>query len=211
MKIVRVCKAMTPGQRDLIIGADLGDLLDMKCSKLIPELCRFLMDCFNPETCMLDFGKRGRIPITDESVCKVMGAPIGRIHVPYHLDVDTTSLVLEMFKIHDGKQPKISQVELELGPTYRADQAYLRKFIIYVVSSVFAPTTEIKVSPRCYPCVINTTSINRLNWARFIIDVIIHTTRAKEKKNWFKVYMPYLMVSVCNITSPFLSLFFMIF
>lgn len=36
MKLVRLCKGMTPEQKDLITKADLGDIVLMKCSKLIP-------------------------------------------------------------------------------------------------------------------------------------------------------------------------------
>jgi hypothetical protein len=83
-------------------------------------------------------------------------------------------------------------------PSYPADDSYLRKFIIYMISSVFAPTTGIKVSPKCYPPVINVEAIKTLNWPRFIIDTLIQTARAKDKKNWFKACMPYLMVRVPN-------------
>jgi hypothetical protein len=34
-----------------------------------------------------------------------------------------------------------------------------------------------------------------MNWARFIIDIMIQTANAKDKKNWFKACMPFLMVS----------------
>lgn len=194
MKIVRVCKAMTPDQRALIIAADFGGTLGMKLAKLIPELCSFLMSSFNPRTCELDFGDRGKIPITDQSVKGVMGVPMGSVQVPYHLDCDATSLILNMLKIEDGIQPTVSSLETQLGPMHPADDDYLRKFVIYIVSSCFAPTTGIKVSPKCYPAVINTTNIKRLNWARFIKDILVQTANEKHKKNWFKVCMPYLMI-----------------
>lgn len=194
MKIVRVCKAMTNEQRIVIRNAYFGGMLGMKVSKLIPELCRFLMGCFNPKTCELDFGDRGKIPITIESVVRVMGVPGGGSPVPYHLDVNSTCLILEMFGIHNGKQPTVAFIEKLLGPTYPASPDYLRKFIIYSVSSTFTPNTGTLVSPRCYPSVINTDAIRHLNWARFIIDVIIQTANAKDTKNWFKACMTYLMV-----------------
>lgn len=59
MKLVRVCKGMTPDQHRLITTADFAGIVQMKCSKLIPELCRFLMSFFDPVKCVLDFGDRG--------------------------------------------------------------------------------------------------------------------------------------------------------
>jgi hypothetical protein len=198
MKLVRVLKDMTEDQKNLLIQSDFGGMIKMKCSKLIPELCRFLMGCFDQDNCVLDFGERGKIPVTSESVVNVLGVPNGSSVVPYRLDVDATSLILNMLGITDGVQPNVSDLEKELGPSYPADDSYLRKFIIYMISSVFAPTTDIKVSPKCYPPVINVEAIKTFNWPRFIIDILIQTAKAKDKKNWFKACMPYLMVRVPN-------------
>ena len=196
MKIVRLCKKMTPDQRNLVIGADFGDILGMKCSKLIPELCRYLISCFDPSSCALDFGYRGRIPITDESVCKVMGVPMGSTTVSYHLDVEATRFILQKFGIQYGKPPTMASLELQLAPNQPADDVYLTKFILYLMNSVFAPTTGIRASPRCYPSLLNIKGVKDLNWARFIIYILIKTANAKDMKNWFKACMPYLMV--CN-------------
>ncbi|KAM0829503.1 hypothetical protein ACQ4PT_066844 [Festuca glaucescens] len=194
MKVVRVCKSMTPDKRSLIIGADFGGVLGMKCSKLILELCRFLMECFDQEECVLDFGERGKIPITVDSIVRVMDVPMGSHPVPYQANIEATNLVFQMLGIHDGKQPTVTSLEKQLGKEYPADDDYLRKFIIYLMSSVFAPTTGIQVSPKCYPAVINTKAIASLNWAGFIIDTLIQTANAKGNKNWFKACMPYLML-----------------
>lgn len=194
MKVVRVCKNMTPDQRNLIVAADFTGILGMKCSKLIPELCYYLMECFDPTTSELNFGERGKIPINEESVVKVMAVPNGKYPVPYHSDIEATGLIFGMLGINDGKQPTVASIETQLGPTYPADVDFLRKFVMYVTSSVFAPTTGIQVSPKCYPALINSDAISKLNWAKFIIDILIMTANAKGKKNWFKACMPYLMV-----------------
>jgi hypothetical protein len=203
MKLVRLCKGMTPEQQDLITKSDFGDIILMKCSKLIPELCRFLLASFDPVRCVLDFGDRGRIPVTVQSFAKVLGVPIGSSPVPYYADPKSTTAILEMLGIHDGVQPTVTYLEKELGPEQPADDLYLKKFVIYMISSIFAPTTGIKVSPKCYPSVMNATSVSDLNWAKFIIDILIQTANAKGKKNWFKACMPYLMVSSSHIFCTF--------
>jgi hypothetical protein len=91
MKLVRVFKDMTEDQKNLLIQSDFGGMIQMKCSKLIPELCRFLMGCFDQDNCVLDFGERGKIPVTSESVVNVLGVPKGSSVVPYRLDVDATT------------------------------------------------------------------------------------------------------------------------
>lgn len=183
MKVVRVCKGMTVPQRTLITNAYFGGMLGMKCSKLIPELCRFLMECFNPVTCELDFGVRGKIPVDVQSVVRVLAVPNGIYPVPCEANIEATSYILQMMGITNGKQPTLASVELQLGPTYPADASFLRKFVMFLVSSMFAPTTGVFVSPKYYPALINADGIPKLNWARFIIDIIIQTAKAKGTKN----------------------------
>jgi hypothetical protein len=99
------------------------------------------MECFDPVKCEPD-GDRGKVPINVESVVEVMGVPMGLIPVPYHQDVDATSLILEMMGINSGKQPTLAQVEEQLGPNEPTDEKFLKKFIMFLTSLVFAPTTE---------------------------------------------------------------------
>lgn len=77
MKIFRVCKSFTTDQCAVISDANLGDILEWKVSKLIPDLCKYLMGCFNPQTCELDFGARGRVPTDLHLVVRVLGVPMG--------------------------------------------------------------------------------------------------------------------------------------
>jgi hypothetical protein len=95
MKIVWVCKDLSTDQRGFFwVKSDLGQIIEMKCLKLNHALCHFLMDHFDPHGCALDFGDRGRIPITPDYVVKVIGVPMGNTAIPYTLlDVYATSLI----------------------------------------------------------------------------------------------------------------------
>ncbi|KAM0834084.1 hypothetical protein ACQ4PT_063848 [Festuca glaucescens] len=168
MKIVRVCKGMTSKQCALIRGADFTAILNMKCSKLIPELCRFLMEHFDPVACVLDFGERGKIPVDVQSVVNVMAVPMGTHPVPYKQNIDATCSVLEMMEINNGRQPTLSEVEKQLDRSYPADDAYLRKFIIFLISSVFAPTTGIYKLVQYREAVINMCSAFEDGLSQFI-------------------------------------------
>lgn len=118
-------------------------------------------------------GIGGKIPISTELVFRVVVVPMGRHPVMYQPNIDATNSIFHMLEIHDGKQPTLASAEKQLGPTYPVGDDYLRKFIIYMVSFVFAPTIGIHVSPKCYLALINTEAIPRLNLAKFIIDILI--------------------------------------
>ncbi|CAM0944317.1 unnamed protein product [Alopecurus aequalis] len=195
MRILRLCKFMTEDQKKIIADADFGDIINMKCSKLFRELCRFLMKAFNPDICELDFGDRGRIPVNIESVVSVMGVPMGETPVAYHLDIDATSLVLDMFGIKDGKQPTLAYVEKELGPQHPPPQPdFLEE--VYDISGMLNVRSNHRdcSQPKVLSFFDQHGSYKKSNWPKFIIDILIQTARAKDKKNWFKSCMPYLMV-----------------
>ncbi|KAM0850571.1 hypothetical protein ACQ4PT_052992 [Festuca glaucescens] len=109
----------------------------------VVRVCKGMTQHFDLVACVLDFGERGKIPVDVQSVVSVMAVPMGSFPVPYKQNIDTTSSVLEMMGINNSKQPTLTAVEKQLGRGYPADAACLRKFIIYLISSVFAPTTGI--------------------------------------------------------------------
>jgi hypothetical protein len=95
MKLTRLYPSLLVDQKDLIRHYDYGGLLDIKCSKLQPELCQFLMESFNSTTCSMDFPDRGSIPVTEESVYEVLGVPMGDLEVIFKKDPNAISFMRE--------------------------------------------------------------------------------------------------------------------
>jgi hypothetical protein len=85
MKLVRLYPHITEAQNLMIRKDDYGGRLDIKCSKLHPTLCKFLVKHFNPWTCKLVF------PVTEKSVQEVMGVPMGPVEVIYGNDADAVN------------------------------------------------------------------------------------------------------------------------
>ena len=82
MKLTRLYRHMSKDQKELVEKADFSGLLQIKCSKLQPELCQYLMESFDTTQCALVFPGRGTIPIT-EDVQKVLCIPRGSEEVRY--------------------------------------------------------------------------------------------------------------------------------
>ena len=73
-------------------------------------------------------------------------------------------------------------------------------WVLYVACSILAPTTGVKVSPKCYPAIMHPAKIKDLNWCRFVITVLIEAANS----NSFKACMPFLMVSISFYQHDFL-------
>ena len=86
---------MSPEQVKLVTDEDFGGLANIKCSRLYPDLCKYLMQCFNATTCELVFPGRGSIPVDEESVYQVLGVPWGNEEVEYELNQDSVTYMLK--------------------------------------------------------------------------------------------------------------------
>ena len=142
MRLVRVYPHITPDQEVVIRRADYGGLLDIKCSKLFPELCKFLMESFDPVSCKLVFPGRGAIPVTEPSVQEVLGLPRGNRDVRYEIDAEAIAFMSKEFGKTGSKQPLLTSLETKLVAMKKADSRFLRLFIAYGLSAVVAPTTS---------------------------------------------------------------------
>ena len=203
MKLVKLYRHMSPEQVAIVTNADFGGLLNIRYSKLNPELCKFLLESFNPNTCELVFPGRGSIPVTEESVREVVGVPWGEEEVIYRVDKDSTEFMRKQMGLSNRKQPTLSFLEKKLVDSKKADSTYLRLWSVYAVSSVVAPNTGTKVSPRIYPSFCNIKKVNKLNVCKFVIRMLIKAAKKGVEKGILKACMLYLMVWIP--INPFFS------
>lgn len=180
----------------MIRQADYGGLLDTKCSKLQPDLCKYFMESIYPVSCMMVFPGRGSIPITEDSVQEVLDVPRGTLEVQYEVDADATKFMKQKLGNGVGKQPMITSLEKKLVSMKKADSKYLRLFITYGMSYVLAPTTGVRISPRLYPSLVNMKQAKHLNVCRFVITMILKFNKSKAEKGILKSCMLYLMVNI---------------
>nr|BAD20055.1 hypothetical protein [Oryza sativa Japonica Group]BAD28889.1 hypothetical protein [Oryza sativa Japonica Group] len=192
MKLIKLYPHMSGEQKRLIEGAGFHGLVDLKCSKLRPDLCSWLMEHFNPATNQLVFPGRGAIDVNEESVKSVLGIPMGDKDVSYEMESEATEFVLNLLGINDGISPSLTSLGIQLEKLKLADDKYLRMWIIYAISSVLAPTTATTVSPRCYPSVVDAGNVKNLNWCKFIISIL--QKAAKAGKNTNSACLLYMMI-----------------
>lgn len=212
MKLVRLYPKITEDQKALIRKYDYGGLLDIKCSKLNPELCLFLIDSFDEASCSLRFPGRGVIPLTEESVQQVIGVPKGNLEVVFGNDPDATAFMKEQFGTTGRKQPTILSLEEKLVAMRPANTKFLRFFITFCMSSVLAPTTGMRISPRVYPSLVNIKQAKELNVCRFVIMIICKALKTTGEKEKVQPCLLYLIV-IFPVPVPFLltQIYYLIF
>uniref|UniRef100_A0A0E0LIX8 Uncharacterized protein n=1 Tax=Oryza punctata TaxID=4537 RepID=A0A0E0LIX8_ORYPU len=199
MKLIKLYPHMSGEQKRLIEGAGFHGLVDLKCSKLRPDLCSWLMEHFNPATNQVVFPGRGAIDVNEESVKSVLGIPMGDKDVSYEMESEATEFVLNLLGINDGISPSLTSLGIQLEKLKLADDKYLRMWIIYAISSVLALTKVTTVSPRCYPSVVDAGNIKNLNWCKFVLSTL--QKAAKAGKNTNSACLLYMMILYLDLLS----------
>ncbi|CAN6324457.1 unnamed protein product [Urochloa humidicola] len=194
MMIVKLFKQLTNAQRLMKDRAGFGGLLNCSFSQVSPDICNWLLSCFDPESDHLVFPGRGSIPVTEQTVHTVLGIPMGVQKISCELDAVATSFMQQQLGVSKGSQPKISSLSDILRANSHANPNFLRVWTLLAACSLLTPTFSTKVSPRLYPAVIDSTLIGNKNWCELVIRILKQTRESEQKKHGFKPCLTLLMV-----------------
>ncbi|CAL4940636.1 unnamed protein product [Urochloa decumbens] len=182
IRIVRLYPHLTPEQRKMIEDAGFGGLLKIGCPTFPLGFCGWLLRRFDTDYCELVIKGRGRIPITAESVHRVLGIPNGGGDVKYRLDEDAMAFMSDKLGASGRYSPTVSSIENSLKQMKSADEHFLRMFMVLVISSFLCPTTSLRISPRCFPPLVDIKSISELNWCKFVVEQLRKSVVAYGRK-----------------------------
>ena len=202
MMLVKLYSHMSNNQRRLIDDAGFGGLLNCRCSQLFPDLCQWLLDCYDPESSELVLPGRGRIPITEAIVHRVMGIPRGSKLIKCEIDASASSFMQNEFGFTKGNQPKISELLNSLKMNKSANPKYLRTWALFAACSVITPTFSTKVSPRLFSAVVDSKKIREQNWCELVILNLKLRRSSDPKKHSFKPCLTFLMVIFLTFSFP---------
>jgi hypothetical protein len=157
-------------------------------------LCTWLIRRYDPESCELVIPGRGRITVTVDSVHRVLGIPNSGRDVVYGLDEKSIEFVLDKYGV--TKAPSVVSLEKSIKLMKSADEHFLRTFMMILLSSFLCPNSSLKVSPRCFPSLVDIGSIRELNWCKFVIEQLENCIASYGKKNNVGGCLFYLVVSI---------------
>ncbi|XBJ24982.1 hypothetical protein VPH35_002747 [Triticum aestivum] len=180
-RIMKLYPHLTAGQREMIEGAGFGGLLRLQCPTVPARLSTWLLRRFDTESSELVIPGRGRIPVTVDSVHRVLGIPKTGRDVVYGLDDESIASVLDKHGV--DRPPSMASLEKSIKLMKSADEHFLRTFVMLVLSSFLCPTSSLKVSPRCFPALVNIGSIRELNWCKFVVEQLEKCVSSLGKKN----------------------------
>lgn len=196
-RIVKLYDKMTKPQRDKIKEIGFGGLLEIQSGTLPGRLSNWLLtECYNAETSELVLPGRGVIKVTPEAVQDVMDLPNKGEEVKYELNVDAINFIQAKYKIARRKAPKISAVVKRVEDNKRANDDFVRSWLMLAVSTFLCPPTSTGISPRCYPSIMDLSRVKDLNWCQFVVDQLRKAGSKLGKRSSVKGCVFFLVVSV---------------
>ncbi|XBH87077.1 hypothetical protein VPH35_074620 [Triticum aestivum] len=168
--LLLACKDMNDDRKGAIDDMDLTSLRNIQCDHLFNNLSVWLADLYDPNSREVVVPGRGRLPVNEEYVHRVMGVPRGGNDVPYNLPSETDiELGLELFG-ELGYAPKMTDLVDLIKGSENSDDTFKRMWLLLAGNIVIAPTTSNKVSPRWYAVLRDINGVRNLNWSKFIAD-----------------------------------------
>nr|XP_045090226.1 uncharacterized protein LOC109743856 [Aegilops tauschii subsp. strangulata] len=148
--LLTACKGLSDGRKNAIDEMDFKSLREIKCGHPFSFLSEWLARLYEPKSREVVVPGRGRIPVNEESVHRVMGVPRGREDVPYNLPTEADiELGIEMFG-ELGHTPKMTDVLDLITSSVNIDEKFKPMWLMLAGNIVIAPTTSNKISPRWY-------------------------------------------------------------
>ncbi|XP_044360505.1 uncharacterized protein [Triticum aestivum] len=204
--LLLACKDMPQDRQDAIDEMDFTSLQNIKCGHLSNGLNVWLAGLDDLESREVVVPGRGRLPVKEEYVHRVMGVPRGGKDIPYNIPTKADiKLGLDMFG-EFGYTHKMTELLDLITSSDNSDTNFKRMWLMLAGNTVIAPTTSKKVNPRWYVVLRNIDDVKNLNWSKFIADEP-HKAVSKGKPTKGCILF-YNVSATAFLCFPFVILFF---
>ncbi|KAM0871235.1 hypothetical protein ACQ4PT_039525 [Festuca glaucescens] len=98
------------------------------------------------------------------------GLPNGQLQVKYYCDYKLEADISERLFPGKTSRPKVSEIGKMLEEYQEADDTFRELWLLFMVSTFVAPTTDVKMSNKCYPMLLDIANAKEMNMCKFIVD-----------------------------------------
>ncbi|KAM0874329.1 hypothetical protein ACQ4PT_037490 [Festuca glaucescens] len=98
------------------------------------------------------------------------GLPRGQLEVKYYADYDLEADIAARLFPGGSSRPKVSDLARMVDQYEGADDSFKELWMLFIMSIVVAPTTDNKMSNKCYPMLVDIARANELNLCKFVAD-----------------------------------------
>ena len=133
--------------------------MDVRCKNLVNPVCDWLGEIYEPASREFVIPGRGRLPLDEESVFYTLGVPHGEIKVPYEVNNKIEEALFARLFPGMASMPNTTLLATSLEGMKTHGEVFKMKLLMYLISAVFAPTTSLRPSNKCFPILVNALSL----------------------------------------------------
>ena len=169
-------------QKSVIQELGFGSLLDLKFINLDRDLCKWLIDHFDQNSCALDIcGKR--LPISTEDVEYILGIRSNGVDISIVGSAEEINHMCQQYGLNVEGDIPIKLLEDELNKMETSGNEFVSYLLLFIVGTLLCPTTKSYMKRSFVLICRNVEEIRNLNWAKFVLDFLIQGVRKHKDNN----------------------------
>ena len=173
--IVDIVNRCNEAQKQAVIDIGFGGLLGLKCTRIDHNMCQWLVQNFDPDTCSLTVHGR-HLRLTCEEVHVLLGIRSEGNDVQFTGSIDAYPNIYEEVGAVKGIIP-LNQLRVYLTESDGADDEFRRKFALYVLGAMLCPTTMTGLKPSFIHAVKDVNRMRACNWAKLTLQFLHNGVR----------------------------------
>ncbi|KAM3195375.1 hypothetical protein ACQJBY_071476 [Aegilops geniculata] len=176
-------------------------LMNVRFMNVINPVCDWLGEIYDPASREFVIPGRGRLPLNEESVFCTLGVPRGQIKVPYEVNNKIEEALFPRLFPRLESMPNTSVLADSLQAMTTHGEVFKMKLLMYLISAVFAPTTSLRPSNKCFPILAKLKDVKNMNWCKFIADFLHDAFSSKMYQKGCRLHLMLMYVDCLDLST----------
>ncbi|KAI4987269.1 hypothetical protein ZWY2020_020069 [Hordeum vulgare] len=189
-RLTLMTKGFSDDQQKVASDMGMQSLMNVVCSNLVNPLCDWLGKIYDHVSREFVILGRGRLPLDEESVFCTSGT---------HNDIEQ-ELFPHLFP-HDVTMPNKTMLATLLENMKTHDDVFKMNLLMYLISSIFAPTTSLCPSNKCFPILARLDNVKNMNWCKLIADFLYDALSNKMYQKGCRLHLMLMYVDRLDLST----------
>ncbi|XBI16809.1 hypothetical protein VPH35_058999 [Triticum aestivum] len=176
-------------------------LMDVRCKNLVNPVCDWLGEIYDPDSREFVIPGRGRLPLDEESVFCTLGVPRREIKVPYEVNNKIEEALFARLFPGMASMPNTTLLANSLEGMKTHGEVFKMKLLMYLILAVFAPTTSLRSSNKCFPILAKLKDVKNMNWCKFIADFLHDAFSNKMYQKGYRLHLMLMYIDRLDLST----------
>ncbi|KAF7083585.1 hypothetical protein CFC21_087361 [Triticum aestivum] len=199
-RLTTLTDRFTDDQKGAAAEMGMQAVINVRCVNLVDPVCDWLGEIYDPASREFVIPGRGRLPLNEESVFCTLGVPRGHIKVPYEVNNEIEEALFPRLFPGLESMPNTSVLADSLQAMTTHGDVFKMKLLMYLISAVFAPTTSLRPSNKCFPILAELKNVKNMNWCKFIADFLHDAFSSKMYQKGCRLHLMLMYVDCLDLS-----------